>query len=73
MENLKEKFELSGGMKAVVCILLGVISWPILFILGKVLLGLVFLEVSTALLVIWGIIVTLGLGFAVGLYIDEEL
>lgn len=66
-------FELSDGMKAVVTILVGMIAWPILFIIGKVLLGLVFAEVGVALLIIWGIIITVGLAFAVGIYIDQEI
>ena len=73
MDEFKEKFELSDGMKGVLAFVIALIAWLVFFVVGKVLFSLVFLEVTTALLVIWGIIITIGIGFAVGVYIDQEL
>jgi len=79
MDEFKEKFELSDGMKGVIAFIIGLFAWLIFFVLGKILLGLVFVEVGTALLIgspivtIWGIIITVGIAFAVGIYIDKEL
>jgi len=71
--GIEEPFELSDGMKAVIAVLAGLFGWLVSFILGKLLLGIVFLEVTTALMVIWGILAAIAICFAVGFYIDQEI
>jgi len=71
--SVNEPFELSGGMKSVIAVLAGLFGWLLSFIIGKLLLSIVFIEVSTALMVIWGILAAAAICFAVGFYIDQEI
>ena len=68
----KQPFELNDGTKAVFAILVGLFGWLTCFVIGKLILGLVFIEVTTPLLVVWGLIVSVAAIFAVGLYTDSE-
>jgi len=66
----KEPWEMPTPMKVALALIGGCFAWLFGLVLGKLIITAIFIE-STALLIIWGIVLFVAIAVAVGFYIDD--